>query len=141
MWRADTTFDNNDKKCGSLKLGTGASNNPNATEAEKMADAKVWKIKVDHLKIERQNLDREEAEQVLDIAQKMDYETMFQKKQKEIEVDEQAMVPVKKAKKEKKNVDAQQEIEAKAQKKLDDLALENDEDPGNTDEAILNNAR
>ena len=62
MWRADTTFDNNDKKCGSLKLGTGASNNPNATEAEKMADAKVWKIKVDHLKIERQNLDREEAE-------------------------------------------------------------------------------
>ena len=29
-------------KCGSLKLGTGASLNPDATEAEKRADEKVW---------------------------------------------------------------------------------------------------
>ena len=29
-------------KCGSLKLGTGASNNADATEAEKRADEKVW---------------------------------------------------------------------------------------------------
>ena len=37
MWRADTCF-----KCGSLKLGTGASQNAEATEAEKRANEKVW---------------------------------------------------------------------------------------------------
>jgi|TARA_B110001450_G_scaffold99731_1_gene94542 hypothetical protein len=46
MWRAQPCGENRlckcVIKCGSLKLGTGASHNPDATEAEKRADEKVW---------------------------------------------------------------------------------------------------
>lgn len=42
MWEAYPDNEVKVKKCGSLKLGTGASNNPDATEAEKRADEKVW---------------------------------------------------------------------------------------------------
>ena len=42
MWRAQPEGENSVIKCGSLKLGTGASHNPDATEAEKRDDEKVW---------------------------------------------------------------------------------------------------
>ena len=115
MWRAQPCGENRlckcVIKCGSLKLGTGASHNPDATEAEKRADEKVWQIKTDHLKIERYNQDRIEAENVLNVALKMDYETMFQKKVKETELPEETLVPVKKVKKSKKAVVSDEKAE------------------------------
>lgn len=68
------TFD----RVGSLVLGTGSSQQSEQTEAEKRKYAKIWQIKID--KGPRLKHDREEAEDYLGRAQKMDYDTMFQRK-------------------------------------------------------------
>ena len=67
---------------------------------------------------------------------------MFQKKVKEVNMNEEdQLVPIKKEKKSKGgNKDVREEIEKKAQEKLDALEEEN-QHKENTDENILNNAR
>ena len=68
------------EKVGSLVLGTGAAQEGEQSEAERRRQSNIWRIKID--KNSRFVKDREEAEDLLDKASKMDYETMF-KKQKE----------------------------------------------------------
>lgn len=78
MWNKDTY-----KQVGSLVLGTGASQQSEQTEAERRKYSKIWQIKID--KQPRFVRDRLEAEEMLGIAQEMEYETMFLKGTKEKE--------------------------------------------------------